>query len=505
MTTTYTKRPTSKLSRCASFRIILASIIFILTSVNIFFAPKLLGPAEYPSNFLHDFKGRSLIYSYNDNTIGISGSRNHTFFYADATNSSRLLLQIAQTPRPIPDDVINITMEQQRCRRHGLQYGNRTTRRRIFWGSLLADDSWHAIGSVALETYGIFDLAVFVESNLTQSLYHRDIRFFPGSEAWDVVTKSGIFGPTTKVIVDYYYKKDPNLRGLEREHAQRALIIDRWKQEGMTKDDIGYISDADETFTRDFLRAMQVCLVPEFEFHNHCELPLVRAHSATFEGSFKCLTSKWKRTPSLVIGECIDKIGDDTKHPKPERSWNTIGWMKDGWTRKGNFSFILNTTIPPTIINNNKEINRYNTTKNVLSTQYYPLLNAADFRRFYGHTYRKSGFHFHNFFSSIAALRFKYNTYGHPVGNAQNEMLPVENIHVDVKAMISCVMDRPFSNPKFRVLKDGMDFSNRKKPAVYQYKEYVDARHREIYNEILIDESKRIKTRQLDLKVNTSK
>jgi len=91
------------------------------------------------------------------------------------------------------------------------------------------------------------------------------------------------------------------------------------------------------------------------------------------------------------------------------------------------------------------------------------------------------------------------------VGNAQNEMLPVENIHVDVKAMISCVMDRPFSNPKFRVLKDGMDFSNRKKPAVYQYKEYVDARHREIYNEILIDESKRIKTRQLDLKVNTSK
>mmetsp|Transcript_7997 Transcript_7997/g.16016 ORF Transcript_7997/g.16016 Transcript_7997/m.16016 type:complete len:105 (-) Transcript_7997:242-556(-) len=68
----------------------------------------------------------------------------------------------------------------------------------------------------------------------------------------------------------------------------------------MTKDDIGYVSDADETFNRDFLRAMQVCLVPEFEYHNHCELPLVRAHSATFEGSFKCLTSKWKRTPSLV-------------------------------------------------------------------------------------------------------------------------------------------------------------------------------------------------------------
>ncbi len=256
-------------------------------------------PAEYRPN---DFQtGDSKNDDGDNNTTEIGNSRNHTYFYADATYSSRLLLQIAQTPRPIPDDVIDIPTEQQRCQRHGLEYAtNRTTRRRIFWGSLLADDSWHAIGSVALETYGIFHLAVFVESNLTQSLYRREMRFGVGSEAWEVVTKSGMFGPTTKVAVDYYFGKDPNLRDLGREHGQRALIIKRWKKEGMTKDDIGYISDADETFNRDFLRAMQICLVPEFEFHNHCELPLVRADSWTFEGSLKCLTSLMKNTPSMV-------------------------------------------------------------------------------------------------------------------------------------------------------------------------------------------------------------
>jgi len=459
-------------------RIILASIAFSISLTNIFYSTTIISG-------LKDTKERIF------GVLLIDNGKNHNYFYADATNSSRLLLQIAQTPRPIPDDVINITMEQQRCRRHGLQYGNRTTRRRIFWGSLLADDSWHAIGSVALETYGIFDLAVFVESNLTQSLYHRDIRFFPGSEAWDVVTKSGIFGPTTKVIVDYYYSKDPNLRDLGREHGQRALIIDRWKKEGMTKDDIGYVSDADETFNRDFLRAMQVCLVPEFEFHNHCELPLVRADSWTFEGSLRCLTSLMKNTPSLVIGECIDKIGDSTKHPKPERGWNGIGWMSDGWTKKGKFA-----SLPKPTNNETGNINGAGTT-----TLYYPLLNAADFRRLRGHTYRKSGYHFHNFFPSIVALRFKYKTYGHPVRNAQDERMPVENIHSDIEAMVSCLMDRPFSNPKFRVLKDGMDSPNRLEPVVYQYRDYVDARHREIYDEVLLDEAKRNKTRQLDMKV----
>eukprot|EP00970_Alexandrium_tamarense_P006851 scaffold1201_cov199-Alexandrium_tamarense.AAC.25 len=76
-------------------------------------------------------------------------------FYDDAKGSERTLLHAALSPRPVFDEAINEDEERARCKRYNLQYsGSRKERRRIFAGSLIADDSWHAISGVALETYG---------------------------------------------------------------------------------------------------------------------------------------------------------------------------------------------------------------------------------------------------------------------------------------------------------------------------------------------------------------
>lgn len=83
-----------------------------------------------------------------------------SILFADAEGSARLLLAAAQSPRPVLDDAWTEKEEWERCRRYSqrnkLEYRGRRRRRRIFWGSLVADDSWHTLAGVALEAYGIF-------------------------------------------------------------------------------------------------------------------------------------------------------------------------------------------------------------------------------------------------------------------------------------------------------------------------------------------------------------
>lgn len=171
-----------------------------------------------------------------------------------AEQSAQHLLKEAQMHRQIFDEELNATYEAERCQKYDFNYTGRTTRRRVFYGSLIADDSWATIAISALEHYGILNTVAFVESNRTQTFHLRDIRFGKGTENLKLLRK--LFGKQTRVSVDYYVNEDYYLQSLGREHDQRSLIIERWKQNGMRKDDIGYLADVDEVLTRDFCESI---------------------------------------------------------------------------------------------------------------------------------------------------------------------------------------------------------------------------------------------------------
>lgn len=76
---------------------------------------------------------------------------------------SILMAEVLKVNRPIPDEQVDSSTEKARCTRFSLKYNlNRTNRRRIFAGSLLADDSWHALGASALESFGIYHSLTFL-------------------------------------------------------------------------------------------------------------------------------------------------------------------------------------------------------------------------------------------------------------------------------------------------------------------------------------------------------
>ena len=114
-----------------------------------------------PSAPAHPINGFSL---QPPDFVPLPDSSNAKILYADAEGSAKRLLKEAQTPRAIPDDVINAAIEAERCKRYGLTYSGRMQRRRVFYGGNIADDSWHIIGLTALENYGVFHTVVFSES-----------------------------------------------------------------------------------------------------------------------------------------------------------------------------------------------------------------------------------------------------------------------------------------------------------------------------------------------------
>ena len=85
-----------------------------------------------------------------------------------------------------------------RCRR-----GKLSRRRRIFVGSLIADDSWAAIEAVVAEGHGLYHTVSFVESNSSLDGSPHKPRFLIGSENWKRLTNGTLYGPTTHVHVDY--------------------------------------------------------------------------------------------------------------------------------------------------------------------------------------------------------------------------------------------------------------------------------------------------------------
>ena len=386
---------------------------------------------------------------------------------------SILMAEVQNVKRPIPDEKIIPFIEETRCEKFGpLAYGGRTRRRRIFAGSLLADDSWHSLGSSALESYGIYHSITFVESNRTQSYEPRSLRFVPGSDDLRII-QSGIFGPNVPVYIENF--DDPEKRpSMLREHMMREVILKKWKELGMTRDDIGLIMDIDEIVSRDFLRAAQICEIPDERWSTAvtqtCRSPLLKIFVPTFEGSPKCvhkgLGGNLKRFahPDMVIGACIEGIGDSSRHPPAPRGYLDKNGRPQGARQKGYGEAFDYHKIP-----NGRD-------------GYFPLYNAADFRRMKTDlsVFGATGYHMHNFFVLANKLRFKHAYYGHKHEHAFTA--PLGAMNADINLLVKCVHNISDEGNKKQRIVNGLEVFLElfPLPASFLLEGYIDARHEEM-------------------------
>lgn len=157
-----------------------------------------------------------------------------------------------QQRKLLDDDAVIPSIEAARCASYNFPYTNRTTRRRLFLGTLLADDSFEVLTAVSTEIYNIFHTVSFIESNYTHNLTPRNMRFhgphLGGNE--NLYKLYQMYGPETKVSVDYYSSHMTGGHDLLRDFVQREGNNFRWKMNGMREDDVAVVGDTDETFTR---------------------------------------------------------------------------------------------------------------------------------------------------------------------------------------------------------------------------------------------------------------
>lgn len=325
--------------------------------------------------------------------------------------------------------------ERQRCARYGFNYTGRPRehRRRIFYGALIADDSREVLEAVATEVYDVFHTVAFVESDRTFAGTPREVKYGYGSSPGrKFLVGSGMYGNKTKVSVDMFgsMPKDWDGDTLIPEQLQRELIPKRWKRNGMRPGDLGLLGDTDEMFTRDFLRALQICDIRQFDIPQSCRHAKLIASTLVFEGSPECISDKrrWYH-PDIVIGYCLEGIGNSTGRLVAKREYKGTRARRKEESK----------SFPENVTN-------------------LPLFNGADFRA-YGHgsqqpqmksdrglvwngtvparkTHHATAFHFHNFFEDTARIRKKYKTFGHPNWKALDAKL--ENLGGDIKRMVAC-------------------------------------------------------------------
>jgi hypothetical protein len=207
---------------------------------------------------------------------------------------------------------------EERCERYGFYYNASAPKnRRIFYGANIATEPWELFQNVAAEAYGLLEGMVYVEGNRTHNFVPRQFQRLHHGE-----TLRRLFG-AKQVQVRSFVNEDPKLLELDRDNAQRQEILYGWKEMGMRPDDIGYIADSDETFSRDFLRAVQVCDgIGPFEYEKHLCGGEVKLQAATrvYEMSPECVIHHyvWYH-PDMIIGACIEMIGNHTLHPLAKR------------------------------------------------------------------------------------------------------------------------------------------------------------------------------------------
>jgi hypothetical protein len=284
---------------------------------------------------------------------------------------------------------------------------------------------------------------------------------------------------------------------MQREQLQRQRILYRWKEGGMTKFDVGVIADADEAFTRDFLMAAKFCKIPQFQVgpKQTCKEPKLVASTMVFESSPECITvgRSWYH-PDMIIGDCIEHIGDPNIHPIADREWmpdsnllsfNRGGKRLAGWGRNGPNDY------------------------EGYSGSMYPLWNAGDFRHTGGGNYasfKKDGgfdwdaaksktgqltkytaFHFHNFFVDMPTVRNKYLTFGHATPWALEH--PLGTLNSDLNFTVNCVMDRPDDGSHYKRVDGGYDALVGPLPVAFEDVEYRNVQHKIVVDMVKSDEA----------------
>lgn len=383
----------------------------------------------------------------------------------------------------VEEPITDIALEAERCDRYHWTFNqNRTTRRRVFWGCNVADDSWHAIFFAALEYHGLLSGVAFVESNTTQTLSERKLRFFPGSDSKRILESRALWGGNALINVDYYF--DPpgttNVPLLARENFQRNALFDVFAKQGMRRDDLAIISDPDETFTRDFLYAIKTCEVPTWVVRPYdCFSQKLLAMSIVMETTPLCVQENYRwHHPDVLPGECVKGIGDEELHPPPARVEDFSAMVRSNdWE-----SQIPEGKLAPLWDASDFRLQSNRGEAAVFGK--YP--NRTDIRL---HT----GFHLHNYFESLSILRNKYLTYGHPVPGAK--VLPLKNISSDVKYFVNCVLRgnvSDVSNTYHLYMGSPREYTP---IALQRHPVYAQLRHYEMLEEYLHDKNETEKVR----------
>lgn len=387
-----------------------------------------------------------------------------------------------------------------RCKRYQGYYNETHPRnRRIFYGGLIANEPWELFEIVAAETFGVFEGMVFVESNRTQNFTPRPFQRLNHTDTFQTlfgVDKVQVVAHVNENQYTHFVHQDNHLA---REHEQRAEIVKLWKEFGMAGSDIGLLVDMDETFSRDFLRACQVCdgiTALDYESH-YCEHSKVKLVSVThtFETSPECITrGRRGYHPDMILGACVEGIGDTAKHaiaPRMPRSFLRtpgLGMPKCNWTLEVNYAH----------------------------NRSYPLWDMSDYRRTCGgymlhldeSAYTKqskyaeyTAFHFHNFVKSLNATRFKLKTYGHPHSDADTTRLA--DLTNDLQMMHNCALGIPDADDqKWKRVVGG--FRNVKPflPIYFYDEDYRERRHAFVKNMVEEDNQYIGRLRQLQARVN---
>lgn len=301
----------------------------------------------------------------------------------------------------------------QRCKRYGFTFDpNKSVPRRVFVGLPIADDNMETVVMQAVENYNIFHTIVFSESNRTQDGTPRTMRYNVGSPAWTQLTQTNLFGADTNVVVDYWLEGNDwtGANGFDVQGSHRNSIVPNFKAAGMRRNDVALIADVDEVVSRDFVRAIQYCVIPQWQnISDSCDKPKIITAAINFEGSPHCITKNLGFHPDFCLGACVEHIGDQTGRIVPERSYRReYGQRAPGYGSAYNGA-------------GGKYFDK------VLPFGRYPLFSGQDFRAVAGsaglsnymemdgqgktHQYGTS-FHIHNFFNDLEVVRNKYLTYG---------------------------------------------------------------------------------------------